>query len=298
MKIFDSAAVLLIVTGGLIGLTFPLGKLAAEAGVSPVNWTFLITASAGTVLGVAVVARGGLPRLSGHFLRYILVSALISFVIPNLILFSVVEGLGAGFVGLFYTLSPVVTLAFAMVFGTRVPHLLGLAGIAIGFAGAVTLTLSRGVDAPNGELALALVAMLIPVALAAGNIYRTIDWPEGVQPLTLAAASNLAGALELALISLVMKGRLPLDGLWALPSVTLLQAAGASAMFAIFYRLQRVGGPVYLSQVGYVAAAVGLFSGVAFMGERYAPLTWIGAGVIALGVGLSILEQRRAEKPQ
>ena len=36
-----------------------------------------------------------------------------------------------------------------------------------------------------------------------------------------------------------------------------------------FFRLQAVGGPVYLSQIGYVAAAVGLFSGTLFLGESY-----------------------------
>ena len=41
-----------------------------------------------------------------------------------------------------------------------------------------------------------------------------------------------------------------------------------------------VGGPVYLSQIGYVAAAVGLFSGTLFLGERYGLLTWLGAAVI------------------
>ncbi|MCR6659916.1 MAG: hypothetical protein NVV72_11420 [Asticcacaulis sp.] len=55
-------------------------------------------------------------------------------------------------------------------------------------------------------------------------------------------------------------------------------------MFAVFFRLQIVGGPVYLSQIGYVAAAIGLFSGTLFLGERYGLLTWLGAVVIAVGV--------------
>jgi drug/metabolite transporter (DMT)-like permease len=29
-----------------------------------------------------------------------------------------------------------------------------------------------------------------------------------------------------------------------------------------------------------------------FLGERYAPATWVGAGVIALGIGVTIVAQR------
>ena len=69
--------------------------------------------------------------------------------------------------------------------------------------------------------------------------------------------------------------------------------ASASAMFAFFFRLQAVGGPVYLSQIGYVAAAVGLFAGTIFLGERYQLLTWIGAAIITVGVMMTT----RAQKP-
>jgi drug/metabolite transporter (DMT)-like permease len=58
-------------------------------------------------------------------------------------------------------------------------------------------------------------------------------------------------------------------------------------MFAFFFRLQLVGGPVYLSQIGYVAAAVGLVIGVVFLDESYALLTWLGAAIIALGVSIT-----------
>ncbi len=63
-------------------------------------------------------------------------------------------------------------------------------------------------------------------------------------------------------------------------------------MFALFFRLQAVGGPVYLSQIGYVAAALGLVSGTLFLGEHYPPLTWIGAAVIAAGVAMTTRAQK------
>ena len=66
-------------------------------------------------------------------------------------------------------------------------------------------------------------------------------------------------------------------------------------MFPVYFRLQAVGGPVYLSQIGYVAAAVGLFSGTLFLGEHYQGLTWAGAVIIVAGVFITTKAQGRKQ---
>ena len=63
-------------------------------------------------------------------------------------------------------------------------------------------------------------------------------------------------------------------------------------MFLMFFRLQQVGGPTYLSQIGYVAAAVGVIIGIVYFGETYPVSVWMGAGVIAVGIALSTLSAR------
>jgi drug/metabolite transporter (DMT)-like permease len=79
-----------------------------------------------------------------------------------------------------------------------------------------------------------------------------------------------------------------------LPLLVLAQVISASTMFAFFFRLQAVGGPVYLSQVGYVAAAIALGSGIIFLGERYQLLTWIGAGITVIGVVMTTMAQAQS----
>ena len=69
------------------------------------------------------------------------------------------------------------------------------------------------------------------------------------------------------------------------------QIASASAMFVFFFRLQAVGGPVYLSQIGYVGAAVGLITGTLLLGERYQLLTWLGAAIITVGIVMTTKAQ-------
>ena len=78
-----------------------------------------------------------------------------------------------------------------------------------------------------------------------------------------------------------------------MPLLVLAQIASASAMFVFFFRLQAVGGPVYLSQIGYVGAAVGLISGTLVLGERYQLLTWLGAAIITIGIVMTTKAQSR-----
>lgn len=291
--LWSSAPGLFFVTGGLLGLTLPLGKLAGQAGVPPTVWALTISLGAGAILALARALAGHRGAPGGAEWRFYLVAGLISYALPNLLMFSVMPHVGAGFTGLFFTLSPVATLTLAVLLRVQRTSRLGVIGIAIGFFGAVVVSATRGqLGAPAGLGWIAL-GMLVPLFLAAGNIYRTVAWPPGGHPIALAAGSHLAAAAMLGLLLLLTGETGAVATLAAVPGIALTQAVAAAATFAVFFRLQAVGGPVYLSQIGYVAAAVGLVSGVAFLGERYGLATWTGAGLICLGVALATRAQAK-----
>ncbi|MBZ9755843.1 DMT family transporter [Mesorhizobium sp. ESP6-5] len=289
--LWDSALGLLVVTGGLLGLTLPFGKLATAAGVPAMVWAFVISLGAGGVLLGVLLARGQRIRLTPHKLRYFFVTAAVSYAVPNLLMFSAIPHLGAGYTGIMFTLSPVITLVFSILLGVRRPNMLGISGIAVGFVGAVMVAVTRGEAGQPADLFWVVTGLLIPVSLAAGNIYRTIDWPEGTGPIELAVGSHLASAAMLLVGILTLLGGKAFVQLGAVPLIVVAQMASASAMFAFFFRLQAVGGPVYLSQIGYVAAAVGLFAGTIVLGEHYQLLTWVGAVIITVGVFITTKAQ-------
>lgn len=289
--LWDSALGLLVVTGGLLGLTLPFGKAATAAGVPAVVWAFVISFGAGAVLLCALLLNGERIRLSPHRLRYFFVTAAVSYAIPNLLMFSAIPHLGAGYTGIMFTLSPVITLVFSILLGVRRPNLLGVVGIAVGFVGAVMVAATRGEAGRPAEFFWVAMGLLIPVSLAVGNIYRTVDWPEGTGPIALAAGSHLASAAMLLAGILALLGAGAFGSLGGVPLVTIAQMASAATMFAVFFRLQAVGGPVYLSQIGYVAAAVGLLAGTMFFGEHYQVLTWAGAAIIVVGVFITTKAQ-------
>jgi drug/metabolite transporter (DMT)-like permease len=285
---------LLLVTGTLLGLGFPLGKLAGAAGISPVVWSWVMGTGAGLVLLLALwLGRVRLP-LNVRHLRYYVVTGTVSNALPNLLVFSAMPHLGAGFISIFFAFSPIMTLVLHSLLQRRRPSALGAAGIALGFTGALVIVLSKGhVDTAGTATALWMVlAFLIPLLLACGNVYRTLAWPAGTSGLALAAGTNLGAGAVLGVLSLLWTGGLPLAATLAVPGLLLAQVVVSAAMFAVFFRLQSVGGPVYLSQIGYVAAAVGLGTGTWLLGEHYGLLTWLGAAVVAVGVLMTTRAQQ------
>jgi drug/metabolite transporter (DMT)-like permease len=113
--------------------------------------------------------------------------------------------------------------------------------------------------------------------------------------MRLGAAINLAAVPPLLVIAL-LSGGLQLAPLAAVPGLVAAQLAASSVMYLTFFHLQAVAGPTYLSQIGYVAAVVGVAIGVAFLGERYPPLVWAGVAVVAAGIALTSWAQARAAR--
>jgi drug/metabolite transporter (DMT)-like permease len=282
---------LLLSTGVLLGLFAPLGKVARESGISTAAWCFAIAGGGALVLLALLILRRRRIPLDLPHLRYYVIAALLSYVIPNLIIYAAIPHLGAGMTTLYFTLSPIVTLTFSILLGTKRPGWLGVGGIALGCVGALTVVFSKGqVDRP-ADVTWALLALIIPVSLAAGNVYRTIDWPRDGEPLVLAMGSNAVAAFFLILAALLFDGALPFADLAGHPGLVLAQMVIAAAMFALFFRLQIAGGPVYLSQIGYVAAATSLLLGISVLGEEYGLATWMGGLVIVAGVGATTLDR-------
>ncbi len=291
-RLKDNPFALLIGTGFGLGLNFPLGKLALASGFSAPLWAAFISLGAGLAL-FSISKTVEKQQFAPGFSRFAFTSGFLSYVMPNLLTFTVIPKLGSGFAGLMFALSPVTTALLSLILNVRPPNRLGLLGIGLGLAGALGVVWGKGGSAePFGLLWLAL-GLLVPCFLAVGNIYRTTAWPNGAGPILLGSLTNLAAVPFLLAIALLMTGGADLTPFAQAPLPPLVQLLSSTLMFTMFFRLQQIGGPTYLSQIGYVAAAVGLFAGVAFLGESYPAAVWLGALVIAAGVGVSTWSTRR-----
>ena len=112
--VLQSPAFLLLITGTLIGFNFPLRKIAGDSGISPMIWALMVSLGAAGMLFPVLAVKRRLAVPKGQMIRYVIVSALISFVAPNLLLFNVIPHVGAGYAGIMFALSPVFTLALAV----------------------------------------------------------------------------------------------------------------------------------------------------------------------------------------
>tara|TARA_R110002110_G_C13470229_1_gene720408 strand:+ start:44618 stop:45625 length:1008 start_codon:yes stop_codon:yes gene_type:complete len=283
---------LLLASGTLLGMRTPIGKLAHDAGLSALLWAAIISLGVVMMLLPTQLTKRGLRLPGTGVVRYTMISSLISFVLPNVLLFTVIPRVGAGYTGLMFALSPVFTLLFASLFGMKTPGRLGLAGIAIGVVGALVVSLTRGINPQGPDLAWLLAAAAIPVVLAIGNVYRSRWWPDGALPNSLAFWGHLF-AVGVFLVIIAATGQeFSVASVASAKTLIAIQMVISGLNFPLFYRLQRDGGPVLLSQIGYVSAAVSLIVATVFLGERYALSTWLGAGIIGVGIIATVMAQR------
>ena len=290
--LLQSPALLLLAVGTLLGLNFPLGKLAQAAQVPAVLWAALISLGASTLLGAWLLLRRRPVVCDAQHLRYFVITALVSYALPNLLVLAAMAHLGSGPTAMMFTLSPLFTALLSRLAGLRAPARLEYWGIAIGFGGALLVALARGEAGRPAAWLWVGVGLLIPLLLALGNVYRSLDWPPRADATWLAVGSHgVAALLLLALCALTGAWR-GLPALAGVPWLAAAQVAAAVLMFPLFFRLQALGGPVLLSQIGTVGAGVGVAVGAGLLGERYPPLVWGGVALIALGIGLTVWARR------
>ena len=269
---------LLLATGAALGLNFPLGKLAMAAGITPALWAAVISLGAGLAMLVIVTVTEWKNPSRTSTTYFAIVSGFLSYVVPNALTYAVIPKIGSGLTAIMFALSPVVTALFSLLLRVRPPNLISIFGIVVGLAGAGIIIFSRNTDFSGGAAEWLPLALLIPLFLGAGNVYRTMAWPFGASPRKLAAHTNLAAVPFFALLVYAQTGTVDVMPLAAIPGLVAMQLVVSTIMFLMFFRLQQVGGPTYLSQIGYVAAAVGVAVGVFYFGEPIRAASGRGRG--------------------
>jgi drug/metabolite transporter (DMT)-like permease len=289
-KALDNPLFLLIGTGAGLAMITPLGKLALEAGINPFLWATLIALCPAATLWWFAARQGPFWRDAALW-RYGLIGGTLANFIPSSILLFAIPHIGSGLAGLMFALSPVVTAVLSLVLRVRPPNTPLLVAVALGFVGAIIVVAGRdALTLPSAPQWL-LTALLVPCSLAVGNVVRTAWWPKTATPLQIAVVVNLS------VVPLLLAMALWHGGGWQpilqQPWLVLGQWIAAIIQVALFFRLQWLTGPTYLSQIGYVAAAISLGIGTLFLGETYPLAVWVGAALIIAGIGASAWENLR-----
>ena len=279
---------LLLGCGGAFGSVYALSKPVIAAGVSPMLLVAVQALGGGVLILALALLRGQRPKLG--FLRYYAIGGSVGFAVPNGLLYAVIPHVGVGLGAALTSLSPLFTWGMARLLGMEPHSGRRILGLATGVAGAGLLA-TRG--SLGGLDIWVVLGLLVPMTLAFGNIYRTAAWPKGEPPLPLAAGMLLVGGLIAVPVAWVF-GALAATGLAETGTLIGIQIVLYAAGYVLLYEMQRIAGPVFLSQLGYVIPPVGLAWGLGLFGESLAPAHWAGLGLILAGL---LLVNTRRNKP-
>jgi drug/metabolite transporter (DMT)-like permease len=288
----SKVAGLLALNGLILATHMILARRVHAEGVDPIVYALAGAAGAAFFLMVYRWFGSGPRGLRHDQIHYGVISGAISVALPQVLIYSASTYVSAGIASPAYAFPTPLTYLMAAAVGLECMSAGRTLGVGIGFAGAITLALSRA-GSPSGEGFWVLLAVLAPLSIVAGNIYRARFWPRDSAPFYLALAVSGAGALWLAGAMLLTS---PASFIGIRPEGCPMLAAGAVlAAFGnvLYFELQRAGGIVSFSQIGYVGAVLGVAGGSLVLGEHYAPATWMAAAFICIGILISEVMKRR-----
>jgi drug/metabolite transporter (DMT)-like permease len=168
-----------------------------------------------------------------------------------------------------------------------------LLGVTAGMVGICLIVGVKAFDRAGQELVAEIAIVAATVCYACGAIFSRGF--KGLDPMAPAAGSLLCGAAVLVPLSLV------LERPWTLsPSVASLEALAGLAVFStaaafvIYFRLIQTLGSVGTTAQAYLRVPIGVALGVIFLGERLAPMAWLGLACVVVGVAAMTIPARRA----
>lgn len=273
----------MLLVGSLLGLSLVLAKLAVSFGAAPLPFLFAAMLGSGAVLLVIEYFKGNPVIISSRIVEYGLVAGAF-FALPNAIGFMAVEYVGVGFLSLTFAFPILITYILSLTLKMDRFRWVKAFGVVCGMSGGLILALSK---LSSGDSPLVWVALTVmsPFVIAIANIYRTLRWPPGASPMFLAALMLLAAGVLLLPFAIWFSpnGFAPLFTTPRVLLVLVAQICLFSVMYLFYFILQRLAGPVYLSQIGSVAAVVGALTAVMALAEAAPHNILYAAALITIG---------------
>ena len=281
MKTNDLAE--LVALAAIWGASFLFMRLgAAEFG--PVALAAVRVAGAALVLMPLLHWRGQMGELRRHWRAIVVVGATNS-ALPFLFFSYAALAISAGLSSIFNASAPLWGALVAWCWLRERPTLARTLGLAIGFAGVVGLAWEKASFNPGGS-GWAIVACLAAALCYGFSANFTRKRLQGVAPMAVAAGSQLAAALLLALPALWWwPATAPSARAWLM--VALLAVLCTGLAYLLYFRLIAHVGAANAIAVTFLIPAFAVLWGWLFLAEALTPAMAIGCAVILLGTALA-----------
>jgi drug/metabolite transporter (DMT)-like permease len=275
---------LLMVCGFFFAAKIMVSKAALSAGVQPFQLGVFGNLGAGLcLLPWLIASKQAIPRARRHLMLYAALG-LVSFAIPAVLSYFVIDRVGPAYTATIYSLSPLLTMAFAAGLGIEPMFLRRFTGIAIGFAGAAALVQQQFLQIDLTQPVWVIAGLIIPACTAFGNILRSAYWPKGTSALAFSCGTLFTSSIIVALLAPVFEA--PLAWHFADPSIVfwmLCFIAISALSYVLNFRLQEIGGAVVFSQIGYWGTGFGALLAAILFGDVLTVLSIAGLACIICG---------------
>ena len=277
----------LVLLAALWGASFLFMRMgASEFGAVPLAG--LRVAGAALVLMPILVWRSELSALRAHWTPIAMVG-LTNSALPFLCFSYAALTITAGLSSIFNAATPLFGAMIAWLWLKDRLSAARVLGLVIGFFGVFGLAYSKasvkdGADPLNTALAVgACIVATVAYGFSASFTKRFLT---GVPPMALAAGSQLAGAVALALpTALLWPVRTPSPSAWA--SLAALAAVCTGLAYILYFRLIAHVGPANAITVTFLIPAFAVAWGALFLGEQISVPMVIGCAVILAGTALA-----------
>ena len=273
----------LVVLAALWGASFLFMRIAAPA-FGPVALAFVRVAGAALFLVPLLALRGELGALAANWRTIAVVGAMNS-ALPFLCFSYAALSITTGLSAILNSATPLFAATLAWLWlGDRMTAL-RIVGLVVGFAGVVWIGWDSADFKPGGS-AWAIGACLVATmsyAVAPNLMKHRLG---GVAPLAVAAGSQLAAALLLALpAALAWPAATPPATDWLAAALLALLCTGIA--YILYFRLIANAGPTNAVAVTFLIPPFAILWGGVFLGERLSLPIVAGCAVIFLGTALT-----------
>jgi drug/metabolite transporter (DMT)-like permease len=236
-----------------------------------------------------------LPR---NAMRWIIVTAILLYVIDYGLIYWGEQYLNAGVTAILFAALPLATtLASAFLFRSETFRLRQFIGSLLGFSGIAIVFLDQLIVTRfSVKVAPAAIAVVVAAVAAALNIVIAKRHLMTVQPLPLAIHQMMWGSLGLGIVA-------TLNGEWhrfhysfaATTALLYLGMAGSALAFVMYYSLLRTMSASALSTITYFTPLIAVLSGGLLLNESIS--LRVGLGVVSIFVGIAMIVTRSTGVP-
>lgn len=286
LKVFTLGALITIVWG----TTWLVIKVGL-GGASPLMSAGLRFLVAGTALSVIARMRGAKRPEGFQEIRHVIIFGVFMFFIPYGLVYWAEQFIPSSLTSIIFSAMPFSVILFAhfLVPAERF-RIQQAIGTTIGFVGIILIF---GEDNFNvtSTFTLGMIAVLLSSACSGFASVWGKKFSREINPFMTTAYGMMLGSLLLLLFSRFEADRFFTPDFLTIGSIVYLGLFGSAFTFSVYFWLMRHVAIVKLSFITFVSPIVAIFLGWLILNETLSISTFIGAGLVFLGIFLADLKQ-------